>query len=208
MCERVPMKVNIGLICAGLIIVMGFGLSITSFIPQVRYYKEPYWREEKVTTEEVKQDGTCSASRVYYSETFYLEKGDEITVRASTSDEEVYLNIIIEKSGGEAVREFYHTKDYTLKYTAEESAYYNVRVERWRSSTWVVYWDKTEAYVYVKTKITRTTYVQDYRTVPKTEYPYKDLLYPGVVIMILGIGAGVITGFLSLNKNIKQQAEN
>jgi len=186
---------------AGLILLLGFGLCLASFIPKHESHSEPYLKP--VQSEKVQQDGTVSAFYTYYQKCFTSHTGDKITVKASTSDANVYLTVSVNGPLGTTIKTEEKVKQANFTVTASEYGSYCVTVERWRESIYVLFLTETSAHIYVKTAITNI--LQDYRKVTTTKYPYKDLFLPGIAIMVGGIGLAVITGFTAVREKMDEE---
>lgn len=176
------------LLLSVVILCIGFGLSLFSFLPQT--HLEPYNRTILQQVETVQKDGTISSWYTFYSEAFTCMPGDTISIHAQAQTSGESLSVMVSDILGNTIEQRDDVKNVSITVTIPTNGLYTVTVNRYRYSPFVVFLAPAEAYIYVKTTITETHIVQDYQTV--TTFPYKDLSTPGIVLMIAGIGIGVI----------------
>jgi len=177
------------LLLSGILLSIGLGATLFSFIPQP--HREPYWRKTQQRVEKVQKDGTVSSWYTFYSQSFSCVAGDTISIRAQAQTSGESLSIVVSQTLGSTIEQREDVTDINITVTIPTSGSYTVTINRYRYSPFVVWLAPAEAYIYVKTNITETKLEQGYRTV--LTYPYKELLAPGVVLMIAGIGFGIFT---------------
>jgi len=173
------------------VVVLGCGivLSLFSYLPKT--IQIPYLRTVQQPVETVQQDGVTSNFYTYYSKSFQCKVGDTIQIRSQSQTAGATLSATVSELLGNTVMQQNDVSSIDTTVTIPEDGYYSVVIERYRTSAWVIFLTQTNAYVYVKTSITETKTVQDYR--PVTTYPYKDLITPAIAIMVAGIGIGVVS---------------
>ena len=168
---------------------LGFAISLLSFLPQTR--SEPYLRQTQQRVDKLQKDGTVSSWYTFYTQSFSCAPGDTISIRVQAQTSGESLSVIVSQTLGNTIEQRDDVENLDITANIPSSGLYTVTVNRYRYSPFVIWLAPAEAYIYVKTAITETRLVEDYRTV--TTFPFKDLLLPGIVIMIAGIGVGVIS---------------
>ena len=102
------------------------------------------------------------------------------------------LSVLVSQSlTGDVIEQRDDATDVNINVTIPANGPYTVTINRYRYSPFVIFLAPADAYIFVKTAITETRFIQDYRTV--TTYPYKELLIPGIAIIIASIGFGIIS---------------
>lgn len=168
---------------------IGLALCAIYFFP--RTVSEPYPELVSQRVDRVQEDGNVTALYTFYSQAFNCRAGDTIFIHAQALSSDESLSFVVSQTSGNTIEQRNNVRDGNLTVTIPTDGSYTVTIERYRHSVWVFFLEKADAYIYVKTSITETSLVQKYRDV--VTYPYKDLLIPGVVLLIAGIGLGVLS---------------
>lgn len=168
---------------------IGLALSAVSSFPQT--VSEPYTELVSQRVDRVQEDGNVTALYTFYSQAFSCKAGDTIFIHARALSGDESLSFVVSHTLGDTVEQRNNVRDGNLTVTIPTDGSYTVTIIRYRYSPYVIYLSSVDAYIYVRTSITETRLVQKYRDV--VTYPYKDLLSPGEVLLIAGIGLALLS---------------
>ena len=178
------------------LLLLGVSIFVYSAIPQI--IQEPYLKTVTQNKDTVLLEDTISAQYSFVYENFFFKQGDNISIIA-TIDEGTLGAHVYEVSSGFSIVKRENSTKVNLEVTVPRDGLYHISVGRFRPSLYVWYSEATNANVEIVQRTVEQVLVTAYRDV--TIYPNKGYETAGIILVLAGIGAGV----LSAAQNIRRE---
>jgi len=186
-------------VLSAVLLLLGVSIFVYSLIPQI--IQEPYLKTVTQNKDTVLLEDTISAQYSFVYKNFFFKQGDNISIIA-TIDEGTLGAHVYEVYSGFSIVKRENSTNINLEVTVPRDGLYHIGVGRYRPSLSVFYSEATNANVEIVQRTTEQVLVTAYRDV--TIYPNKVYETAGIVLVLAGIGAGV----LSVAQNISGKKNN
>ncbi len=170
------------------LLLLGVSIFVYSAIPQI--IQEPYLKTVTQNKDTVLLEDTISEQYSFVYKNFFFKQGDNISIIATIDEGTLGANVYEVYSGFSIVKRENST-NINLEVTIPRDGLYHIGIGRYRPSLNVFYSEATNANVEIVQRTTEQVLVTAYRDV--TIYPNKGYETAGIVLVVAGIGAGVLS---------------